>query len=114
MHPPAKPLAVTSFLVTCIGVRTQNEPQNRNHIRGRNVRSQPLHNRICEREDDRASCSEHAAELESVPLIGEVADNLSLNWIVRMERNGGRGCGHGGDGGIEAVRETFEERSHVG
>jgi hypothetical protein len=58
--------------------------QDGDEIRRGNTGPHPLHHDVRDTEDGSAPCRKHGAELQRIPLIGEVAHDLGLDGIVRM------------------------------
>jgi hypothetical protein len=67
-----------------VDASAQHKPHNSSKIRVTERQSYPLNENVGDGEDDSASGSKHADQLQRVPLIGKIAYNLRLDGLVRV------------------------------
>lgn len=80
-----------------VDAATQHKPHHDGHIAVAGIGPRAHQDRVRDAEDGHAAGSEHADQLERVPLVGHVAHDLDAQRVVRVQRRCG-GCveGHGG------------------
>ena len=97
-----------------VDAATQHKPHHDGHIAGAGIGPRAHQDRVRGAEDGHAAGSEHADQLERVPLVGHVAHDLHAERVVRVQRRCG-GCveGHGGAIGRGRLGDALGEGEDV-